>query len=526
MISEIIITLVFIAVVILIFLNKISRAIVALTGAVIVYFTLIIDQRADFSDFTSFLLGGADFANLHALILILGILFIVQVCISGGVFQFIAFKLIQMTKGKPNNLLLVFSLLAVLLGATLGNVLSVFVLIPLTIVATRILNINHSPYIIAEAILVNVGSMVFSISSIPNILITTYADISLIDFFINVGLYSFVLFAITMVFLHYYYRNRFVAPQKKFIDILLSYNVWNYVSDRKLFYKSLITFLAVLICLITIPSAIIPPDMIALSGAIILLIISRLDGKEIIKKIDLELLLYLMGIFIITGAMNAVGVIDQLAAGISSLTGGNVFATILAILWISAFLSSSIDNIPITQVLIPVVSDITTVYHFSAVATDSAYYSLAWGTNLGDNLTPMGDNIIVMNLAEQNERPISFREFFKLGFIATILQLTAVSVYFIIINNLNIGIFVIFIIIMIVISTILFFYLRSSNKSEESLIINNILRKISNPKYRREKRLIFQQFIRKIIRIVSIKTKKQVVLSILRSIKQFFKELM
>lgn len=58
------------------------------------------------------------------------------------------------------------------------------------------------------------------------------------------------------------------------------------------------------------------------------------------------------------------------------------------------------------------------------------YYSLAIGANWGDNLTPLGDNILVLNLAEKNKRTISFKQFFKLGFITTFYQLCVVSVFY------------------------------------------------------------------------------------------------
>ncbi|MFW9894808.1 MAG: hypothetical protein ACFFD7_03295, partial [Candidatus Thorarchaeota archaeon] len=101
---------------------------------------------------------------------------------------------------------------------------------------------------------------------------------------------------------------------------------------------------------------------------------------------------------------------------------------LILLLWISAYFSSCIDNIPITKVLIPV-ADIMS-QSVSLVNRNKIFYSLAFGSNWGDNLTPLGDNILVVNIAEQNKRPISLKSFFKLGFVVTNYQLLIISIYY------------------------------------------------------------------------------------------------
>ncbi len=490
LISAIIITACFIGVVILIITNKLNRAFAALAGAIITYFTLTFIEKQDFFSFIGYLFGTStdNYVNLRSLVLIMGMLFIVQVCHSGGVFQFIGFKLIQISRGKPFYLLLVMCGLALLISAVLNNILAVIVLIPLTIVASLMLGINPTPYIIAEAIMVNVGGILFSISSIPNILITTAAGITFVDFFLNVGLLSFLLFAITLAYFHLYYRNKLMIPKERMAEVLRDFNVWNYVPNRALFYKASIVLIAVLVCFAAIPSNIISPDMIAITGAVSLVIISKLNGREVIQKIDLELILYLLGIFVITGAMDTLGVINLVGNGLIAITGSNSFGVVIIILWTSAFLSSSIDNVPITKVLIPMVNDMTTGFTHSQI--NGAYYSLTFGANLGDNLTPLGDNILVMNLAEQNDRPLSFSEFFRLGFTATIIQLCTITIYFVFLNDTILGLSILSLIGLGFFLLIFIRYLKQNVKKEEELILFQTIDKIKRQKLTKNKKLV------------------------------------
>jgi len=471
MLSILIVLGCFIGVIILIITEKLNRAVATLSGAIIVYFVLIFIEKLDFKIIFELLFSSEEegFVNLHSLILILGMMFIIQISNEAGVFQFLALNLIKISKGKPIYLMSIFCLITILISAILNNILTVIILIPLTITVSRILNINPSPYILTQAILVNIGGTFFTISSIPNILITSYAQISFIDFFLNVGIISLLIFVCTLVFFIFIFKKELVIP-KEGIAILKEFNVWNFVPDKKLLIKSLFALTILFVFFILIPSSVITSDIIALSIAIVLIIISRIDPKQIISKIDFELILYLLGIFIIAGGLEVLGIVQFLGEIMSNISGGDIFIQLIIILWFSSFLSSCIDNIPITKVLVPVIGTITQVY--PSAFKNQFYYSLAIGANWGDNLTPLGDNILVIQIAEQNKRPISFKQFFKIGFITTLYQLIIISIYFTLIFRFSIGIIIV---LTIILTFAIIFILNKVGPKKLKIIIEKII---------------------------------------------------
>ena len=400
---------------------------------------MVFIEGFNFSVIVELLFGteGDGFVNLHSLILIIGMMIIVHISNEAGVFQFIAGKLIKLSGANPIKLMVIFCSVTVLISAILNNILAVIILIPLTITVSRILNINPSPYILTQAVLVNVGGTVFSISSIPNILITTFAGIEFLEFFINVGLVSLVIFILTTMFFVLIYHKE-LAISEESAKILDEFNVWNVVQNKKLLYKSSIVLIVLFTLFLFIPSSLLTPDIIALSLALILIIISRLDEKEIISNIDFELIFYLLGIFIIAGGLELTGVTEAIGFGLLSIGNVSFYVQMLLVLWFSAYLSSAIDNIPITKVLIPSIGKMAESLPVSE--RNSLFYSLAFGANWGDNLTPLGDNILVVNLAQKNNRLISFKQFFKLGFITSNYQLAILSIYFTFLDNIFNGI--------------------------------------------------------------------------------------
>jgi len=185
----------------------------------------------------------------------------------------------------------------------------------------------------------------------------------------------------------------------------------------------------------------------------LLIIITRLDPKDIISKIDFELIFYLLGIFIIAGGLEITGVTDAIGVVLLNIGGTNFYVQLLILLWFSAYLSSCMDNIPITKVLIPVADAMAG--NVSLINRNKLFYSLTFGANWGDNLTPLGDNILVFNIAEQNKRSISFKSFFKLGFVTTNYQLILISLYYTLVFNTLLGLIIIGTIIFIIVIVII-----------------------------------------------------------------------
>ena len=312
-------TICFIIVILLILTEKINRAVVAIAGAIITYYTLIFIDGYDFSVVVGLLFGTpADgFVNFKSLILIFGMMIIIQIAEEAGVFQFLAAYVIKKSNGNPISLMVIFCLLAVMCSAILNNIVTVMMLIPLTIMISRILNTNPTPYILSEAVLVNIGGTIFSISSIPNILITTEANISFPDFLLNVGLFSIIVVLLTVPFFLFLYKPQLTYPDEELVAILEEFDVWNVVRSKGLFFTSLLSIIVLIIAFFIVPPSVLPPDMIAITVAIAMLFITYfqdVDGELILKRLDYQLILYLLGIFAIAGGLEITGVIGSIGS--------------------------------------------------------------------------------------------------------------------------------------------------------------------------------------------------------------------
>jgi Na+/H+ antiporter NhaD/arsenite permease-like protein len=104
----------------------------------------------------------------------------------------------------------------------------------------------------------------------------------------------------------------------------------------------------------------------------------------------------------------------------SDVTAGSRTAATMLLLWMSAFLSGIVDNIPYTTAMLPVVDEMNQGIG-GGDRNDSLWWALALGADLGGNLTVIAAsaNVLVANLAERGGQRIPFWLFFRYGAVVT-----------------------------------------------------------------------------------------------------------
>ena len=136
------------------------------------------------------------------------------------------------------------------------------------------------------------------------------------------------------------------------IQILREYNAWLFVKDKRVFYLSFITLIITIILFAILPNYGVKMDIIAMTSGVFLLLSTGKNIDYFLKKIDFQLILYLLGIFLIIGAVQNLNILEQITEGLHYVTGGDPVVTSLLLLWLTAGLTSGIDNIPLAKDLI------------------------------------------------------------------------------------------------------------------------------------------------------------------------------
>ena len=135
---------------------------------------------------------------------------------------------------------------------------------------------------------------------------------------------------------------------------------------------------------------------------------------------DWRTLLFFVGLFICVGGLEETGVLEMLAKSIGDISGGSLILIIPLILWVSAFASAIVDNIPFAATMVPVIANLSRSHGLSLRTLS---WTLALGTDIGGNATPIGAsaNVVGTAVAEREGYPISWGRFCKYAIPAMIM---------------------------------------------------------------------------------------------------------
>ena len=404
----------------LIISEKVHRTIVGLFGAMLMILCGIIEQET-----------AVHHIDFNTLGLLMGMMIIVNITSETGLFNFLAIWAAQKVKAQPIALLVVLSTITMVCSALLDNVTTVLLTVPITFSITSQLKVDVMPYLISQILASNIGGTATLIGDPPNIMIGSAVGLAFMAFVENLTIISIIIFILVQfILIGLYHKGLHTQPELQ--DKIMRLPAGAQITDHALLRKCLAVIFLTITLFVLHGSLGLESATVALSGAGLLLLLTatRDEGAivKVLSKIEWPAIFFFGGLFILVGALVETGVIRMLAAEAIKATGGNVEATAILILWMSAIASAFIDNIPFVATLIPLIQDMG---QMGLTNLDPMWWSLALGACLGGNGTLIGAsaNVVVASMSAQRGRPISFLGFMKIAFPVMIFTIIISNIY-------------------------------------------------------------------------------------------------
>ena len=390
--TQIIAIVIFLVTMAAIMTEKLHRTVAAVAGALLLILTGVLSVESGFS-----------YVDLNTLGVLIGMMLFVAVVKNSGIFEYIAIKAAKIAKGRPWPLMVLFALITAVLSAFLDNVTTVLLIGPMTLAITSMLRINPIPFFMTQIMASNIGGTATLIGDPPNIMIGSAAGLSFTDFITNTGVACF-----------YFIYGRKLHVEPEAMDSILQLDENKAIKDRSLLIKSVVMILLVVFGFVFHSQLHLESCTIALTAAAVMLLIGRQDVEEIVAGVEWTTILFFTGLFIVVGGLQETGVIQILANGLMDLTEGHMTLTILLILWVSAIVSSFLDNIPFVATLIPLILTMQS----SGVDVTPLWWAVSLGACLGGNGTLIGAsaNVVLSGISNRHGFPITFASYFKVGF--------------------------------------------------------------------------------------------------------------
>jgi Na+/H+ antiporter NhaD/arsenite permease-like protein len=402
--------------------DRINKTLVALVGAGIVVALGVVSSDDIFYSHET----GIDW---DVIFLLFGMMIIVGVLRNTGVFEFIAIWSAKRAKGSPLRIMILLVLVTAVASALLDNVTTVLLIAPVTLLVCDRLSINAVPFLIAEVLASNIGGAATLVGDPPNIIIASRAGLTFNDFLIHMAPIVVIVMVVFIAMLPLIFRGSFdVDPAR--VDDIMSLVEREAIRDPALLIKCGVVLVAVFTAFVTHTVLHIEPSIVALLGAGVLILLSRLEAGDYLAGVEWETLLFFAGLFTMVGALVKTGVVDELARSAVELTGGNALLTVMLILGVSAPVSGIIDNIPYTATMAPIVSELAAAMPDMA-HPNALWWALTLGADFGGNLTAVGAsaNVVMLGIARRADYPISFWEFTRKGLLITVVSIALSAIY-------------------------------------------------------------------------------------------------
>lgn len=437
MLDRILVSAVFFAVVLSIFVNREVLQLDALKfldvpyywspllGAALVWIVGGFDPSAVYTG----LFGSGAIAALNAsgpfstVILFLSIAFI-SLCLEvSGFFRYLAVETLKLVDGSGRKLFFAVFWISGFLALFTSNDILILTFTPFLIEFLDKTDLDALPFLIAEFFAANVFSMVFLVGNETNIIVATAHSLGFVEFLKLMALPGFAGGIACFTALYFVFRDK-VAVSYSTGDLPgLRLNRWEVLSFAIL--AAALVSLAVLstygyllwhVGLIWAGVAsllFVAPDLFMKRDKLEDTFLYRINGK-----MPWEVVPFLTGFFLLVQSFQVTGLTALLTESLTGLTGDSLLATVFGVGAASTVAANLLNNIPMTALM----SDVLAGYSSGASRT-AALYSLVVGSNIGANVTPIGAlaGIMWMKMVNRGQDRISFREFFRIGWKVTLL---------------------------------------------------------------------------------------------------------
>ena len=393
--------------------ERVDRTKVALLGAVLVLLTQTIDQE-----------HAIEAIDWNTLGLLVGMMIVVRVTEPTGAYTWVAIRAGQLSRGRPFAVVLALAVTTAVLSAFLDNLTTVLLMVPITFLLADALDVDPIPLVIIEILVSNIGGTATLIGDPPNIMIAGATGLTFVEFIANLAPVAVITFAVVTAGLYLAFRSQLrISPEAR--ARVMELDAADSIEEPGELKRTVPILVATILLFFAHQALHLEPATVALTGAAVMLLVTTQKLEGILAGLEWPTLFFFLGLFVMVGALEETGAIEEVANAIADVTAGNRTAELLGIAWVSAIGSGVVDNIPFTAAMIPVVEQL------GGGEDDSYWWALALGACFGGNATLVAAaaNVAAAGMAARAGRPIGFVQFLRVGLPVTLVSMLIATAY-------------------------------------------------------------------------------------------------
>lgn len=347
--------------------------------------------------------------DYRTICLLFGLMVVSAAFVESGFYAWTAQRVASL-RISPPALLAALVVVGGVLSALLSNAVVVVAMTPLLVALTLARGLNPVPFLLAFCFAANTGAAGTLIGSPKNMIVAQALDLSFMGLLRATFVPALVSLPLVWGIVAFMYRRRWTldaalpaASGAAAGGIIPPLDLWETIK------ASLVT-LAVIIAFVASDW---PRELVALSAAGLLLINRQIASSDMLKHVDGNLLLLIMGLFMVNAAFAATGLPEVL---LGDLRGAGIHLdSPIALFLVIALLCTLVGTNPSVMMLLPFLRP-------TAETANSMGAALVMGSSFASNLFIFGSlaGIIVAEQAAACGVKISFGEFARAGLPVTL----------------------------------------------------------------------------------------------------------
>ncbi|MGL4854201.1 MAG: SLC13 family permease [Lentisphaeria bacterium] len=375
----------------------------------------------------------AKYVNFDVFFTLAGMMLLVNILSSTGLFQYVAIKAAKIARGLPINTLLLLVIATAILSAFLDNVTTILLIAPVTLVVASELGVSPIPFLMAETMASNIGGTATLIGDPPNLIIGSHANLSFSAFMINLAPFILLILGLYCVILYFYYHKKMTVTVERRARIM-EFKESEAITDMKTLKKAGTIMVITLIGFLLHGALHLEPCVVAMSGGAAALFFCCKDVEHALEKIEWVTLFFFLGLFILVEGADKAGLMSEVGKLLNLINNWPPLLIITILIWVCGTLAAIMNNVSFTAAAVVIIGEFitnTAPFNTDLSLQHTLWWALALAVCLGGNGSAVGAaaNLVTIGIAEKGGCKLTFKDFLRYGLPVTIVTLALSNLY-------------------------------------------------------------------------------------------------